>query len=97
MPAPTPRAASVREGDALLRVLEAYIETLQAENEFLKRRLAAETRAAQETTKVEEAIAEKKANAVIAEIETAKPPIHPPPPKRRRWPRVALLGRWEAS
>ena len=44
---------------ALLHVLEAYIETLKAENEVLKRRLAAaETRAAQETAKAEVAIAE---------------------------------------
>jgi hypothetical protein len=34
------------------------IETLKAENEILKRRLAAETRAAQETAKAEGAIAE---------------------------------------
>ena len=43
-----PRAAPVREDDALVRVLEASIETLKAENEILKRRLAAaETWAAQ--------------------------------------------------
>src|SRR5262245_3331565 len=42
MPAPTPRATPVSEGDLVrLRVLEAYIETLRAENEMLKRRLAA--------------------------------------------------------
>jgi hypothetical protein len=42
MPALTPRSTPVREGDlALLHVLEAYIETLKAENEILKRRLAA--------------------------------------------------------
>jgi hypothetical protein len=36
------------DNSALLRVLEAVIETLKAENEILKRRLAiAETRAAQ--------------------------------------------------
>jgi hypothetical protein len=41
MPAPMPRAT----GDsALLRVLEAYIETLKAENESLKRQLAARER-----------------------------------------------------
>jgi hypothetical protein len=40
-------------------VLEASIETLKAENEILRRRLAAaETRAARETAKAEEAIAE---------------------------------------
>jgi hypothetical protein len=46
MPALPPRAMS---GDlARLYVLEAYIETLKAENESLKRQLAAaETRAAQ--------------------------------------------------
>ena len=38
----TPRAGPVRADDtALLHVLEAYIETLKAENEILKRRLAA--------------------------------------------------------
>ena len=49
MPALMPYAAPVREGDsALVRVLEAYIETLRAENEILGRRLAAaEARAAQ--------------------------------------------------
>ena len=49
MPALTPRATPVREGDsALVRVLEACIETLKAENEILRRRLAAaETWAAQ--------------------------------------------------
>jgi hypothetical protein len=49
MPAPTPRATPVRASDsALLHVLEAYIETLKAENEILKRRLAAaEARAAE--------------------------------------------------
>jgi hypothetical protein len=49
MPALMPYAAPVREGDsALVRVLEAYIETLRAENEILGRRLAAaEARGAQ--------------------------------------------------
>ena len=49
MPALMPRSMPVREGDlALLHVLEAYIETLRAENEILKRRLAAaEARAAE--------------------------------------------------
>jgi hypothetical protein len=42
MPAPTPRATPVSDGDLVrLRILEAYIETLRAENEMLKRRLAA--------------------------------------------------------
>ena len=60
MPTPTTRATPVRADNlALLHVLEAYIETLKAENEVLKRRLAAaETRAAQETAKAEVAIAE---------------------------------------
>jgi hypothetical protein len=48
MAALTPRATPGREDDALVRVLEASIETLKAENEILKRRLAAaETWAAQ--------------------------------------------------
>jgi hypothetical protein len=47
MPALTPRATPLRADDtALLHVLNAYIETLKAENEILKRRLAdAEARA----------------------------------------------------
>ena len=47
MPPLTPRATPVRADDtALLHVLNAYIETLKAENEILKRRLAdAEARA----------------------------------------------------
>jgi hypothetical protein len=59
-PIPKPRATPVREDDsALVRVLEAHIETLKAENDILRRRLAAaEARAAQETAKAEEAIAE---------------------------------------
>lgn len=52
-------AAPVREDEPLVRVLEAHIETLKAENEILQRRLAnAETRAAQETAKAEGAVAE---------------------------------------
>jgi hypothetical protein len=48
MPALAPRATRVRADDlARLHVLEAYVETLKAENEILKRQLAAETRAAQ--------------------------------------------------
>jgi inorganic triphosphatase YgiF len=60
MPALLLRPTPVREGDsALVRVLEAYIETLKAENEFLRRRLAAaETRAARDTANAEQAIAE---------------------------------------
>ena len=55
-----PRATPVREDDsALMRVLEAHIETLKAENEILTRRLAAaDTLAAQETAKAEEVLAE---------------------------------------
>jgi len=59
MPALMPRATPVRTDDsALLRVLEAYIETLKAENESLKRQLAAaEKWVARETAKAEGAIA----------------------------------------
>jgi hypothetical protein len=55
-----PRATPGREDDStLVRVLEAHIETLKAENEILTRRLAAaEVLAAQETAKAEGAIAE---------------------------------------
>ena len=54
-PGPTP----VREDDALVCVLEASIETLKAENEILRRRLAAaEALAARETAKADGAIAE---------------------------------------
>ena len=58
MPALTPGPTPVREGDsALVRDLEAAIEILKAENEMLRRRLAAaEGRAARETAKAEEAI-----------------------------------------
>jgi hypothetical protein len=47
MPALTPPATPVRADDtALLHVLKGYIETLKAETEILKRRLAnAEARA----------------------------------------------------
>jgi hypothetical protein len=42
MPATIPRATPLRANDtAHLHVLEAYIETLKAENEILKRRLVA--------------------------------------------------------
>ena len=60
MPALMPRATPVHADDsALLHVLEAYIETLKAENEILKRQLAAaEKRVARETAKAEGAIAE---------------------------------------
>ena len=64
MPALTPRATPVRADDtALLHVLNAYIETLKAENEILKRRLAAaETLAAQESAKADWAIGEHHAD-----------------------------------
>ncbi len=54
------RATPVRGGDlALVRVLEASIETLKAENEILRRRLAAaEARAARDTANAQQAIAE---------------------------------------
>jgi hypothetical protein len=56
-----PRAAPVRENAARLHVLEATIETLKAENEILKRRLAAaETWAAQ-------AVITKRLDALAAE------------------------------
>jgi hypothetical protein len=59
MPALTHRATAVREDEPLVRVLEASIETLKAENAILRRRLAAaEARAAREATKAEAAIAE---------------------------------------
>jgi hypothetical protein len=58
-----PCAALTREkDDALARLLEASIETMKAENEILKRQLAAaEARAAQETAKADGAIAELRA------------------------------------
>jgi hypothetical protein len=63
MPALLLRSTPVPESDsALVHVLEASIETLKAENEILRRRLAAaETRAAQETAKADGAIAELRA------------------------------------
>ena len=63
IPALLLRPTPVPENDsALVRVLEASIETLKAENEILRRRVAAaETRAAQETAKADGAIAELRA------------------------------------
>jgi hypothetical protein len=62
MPALLLHPTPVHEDDALVRVLEASIETLRAENEILRRRLAAaEARAAQETAKADGAIAELRA------------------------------------
>ena len=58
MPALMPRATTVHDS-ARLHILEAYIETLKAENESFKRQLAvAEKRVARETAKAEGAIAE---------------------------------------
>jgi len=55
-----PRATPIHaDHSARLRILEAYIETLKAENEILKRQLAAaEKRVERETAKAEGAIAE---------------------------------------
>jgi len=54
--APRPSARTIRR---FCTVLEAYIETLKAENEILKRQLAAaEARAAREAAKAEWAIGE---------------------------------------
>jgi hypothetical protein len=56
-PTPAPEGYSAHE-----RILEASIETLKAENEILRRRLAAaEARAAQETAKADGAVAELRA------------------------------------
>ena len=53
------RTYAPRHAHPLLHVLEAYIETLKAENETLKRQLgAAEARAAREAAKAEWAIGE---------------------------------------
>ena len=82
MPALMPRATPIHADEsALLHVLEAYIETLKAENEILKRRLAAaEVRAAREIAKAEGAIAEfsavtKRLMARAAEGQHAGKPI----------------------
>jgi hypothetical protein len=68
-----PCATPVREDDStLVRVLEAHVETLKAENEILRRRLAAaEARTAQETAKAEGAIAELSALIRIRASATA--------------------------
>ena len=60
MPALLLRPTPVHEGDsALVRVLEASIETLKAENEILRRQLVAtEARAGRETANAQQAIAE---------------------------------------
>ena len=62
MPAPLLRPTPVSERDALLRVLGASVEVLKAENEMLRRRLAAaETRAAHETARADGAVTELRA------------------------------------
>jgi hypothetical protein len=73
MPAPKPRATPGREDDALVRVLEASIEILKAENEILRRRLAAaETWAAQAViTKRLDTLAAKRLDALA--VERARP------------------------
>ena len=58
MPVLMPRATPIHNS-ARLHILEACIETLKAENESLKRQLAAaEKRVARETAKAEATIAE---------------------------------------
>jgi hypothetical protein len=59
MPAFLQRAAPNVDHWARLRILEAYIETLKAENESLRRQLAvAEKQAERETAKAEGVVAE---------------------------------------
>jgi hypothetical protein len=83
-----PRGTLVQADEtALLHVLEAYIETLKAENEILKRRIAVEARTAQEI-KADRAIGEKKADAVISSETAMEPSIQPPRSKRRWWWRL---------
>ena len=54
-----PHVMAVREDEPLVRVLEAHVETLKAENAILRRRLAAaEMLAAQETARADGAVAE---------------------------------------
>jgi hypothetical protein len=86
MPASTPRATPDRAEDAaLLHVLEAYNETLKAENEILKRQLAdAEARAAREAAKAKGAIAELSA---FTERLTTRAPK-----RTRRWWRPLSFG-----
>ena len=58
MPVLMPRATPIHNS-ARLHILEAYIETLKAENESLKRQLAAaKKRVARETAKAEATIAD---------------------------------------
>ena len=73
MPALMPRAAPIHEA-ARLRILEAYIETLKAENESLKRQLAdVEKRAAREIAKAEGAVAEF--SAITRRLATRRPEL----------------------
>jgi hypothetical protein len=74
-----PPATPVRTDEPLVRVLEAHIETLKAENEILKRRLAAaETWAAQ-------AVITKRLDTLAADR------LDQPPAERARprWRRLA--------
>ena len=67
-----PSAAPIHE--AARHILEAYIETLKAENESLKRQLAdAEKRAARETAKAEGAVAEF--SAITRRLTTRRPEL----------------------
>ncbi len=67
------RSAPIHEA-ARLRILEAYIETLRAENESLKRQLAdAEKRAVRETAKAGGAIAEF--SAITRRLTTRRPEL----------------------
>jgi hypothetical protein len=78
MPALTPRAMPVREDDsALVRVLEASIEMLKAENEILRRRLAA---------------AEGRAEGAIVELSALTERLTPRAAKtaRRWWRRMRM-------
>jgi hypothetical protein len=83
MPVILPRATAIPDS-ARLRIIEAYIETLRAENEMLKRQLAdAERRAARETAKAEGAVAEFSA---ITKRLTARTGLGDLPIKRTRAP-----------
>ena len=78
MPVLTPHATPVRsDASALLHVLEAYIETLKAENEILNRRLAA---------------AEARAEGAIVELSALTERLTPraPDPARRWWRRMRM-------
>jgi hypothetical protein len=79
VPASKPPATPVRTDEPLVRVLEAHIETFKAENEILKRRLAAaETWAAQ-------AVITKRLDTRAANRLDAPAPAEPEP--RRSWAR----------